>query len=86
MAELDASNPTRAILSFLLWLAEPQTPLQDVRKAVAALPPGVEFTWSFNEIRPFIAQLPEPRKTRAQCFITFFETHHDGDRLDTCLQ
>jgi hypothetical protein len=72
-------------MPFLLWLAQPQTPVQNVRDAISALSPEVEFTWSFNEIRPFVTQLPEPRKTQAQCLIAFFETHRDGKALDGCL-
>jgi hypothetical protein len=46
----------------------------------------VAFDWRFNEIRPFAAQLPQPRQTQAQCFIAFFEEHHDSEELDACLK
>ncbi|MDR2165709.1 MAG: CDC27 family protein [Zoogloeaceae bacterium] len=58
MAEIDTADPASAILSFLLWLAEPQMPVQDVRNAIAILPPGVNISWHPNEIRPFISQFP----------------------------
>jgi tetratricopeptide (TPR) repeat protein len=75
-----------AILLFLLWLVDPKTPLQEVRDAIAALSPDVEYTQRFDRIRPFVAQLPQPRQTQAQCFIAFFEEHHDSEELDACLK
>ncbi|MDR0717399.1 MAG: tetratricopeptide repeat protein [Azoarcus sp.] len=84
--KVDASDEISAIMPFLLWLAEPQTPLREVRDAIAALSPNVKLSWNFDDVRPLATQLPEPRKTEAQCFIAFFETHHDGGKLDACLK
>jgi hypothetical protein len=83
--ELTAADWDSAIMAFLLWLAEPQTPEQTMREAIRALPPDVQFDWIFDGIRPFILNLPEPRKARAQCFLAFFERHRDVGKLDVCL-
>jgi tetratricopeptide (TPR) repeat protein len=80
-----ADDGDSAIMAFLLWLAEPQTPEQTVREAICALPPNVQFGWRFGGLRPFILHLPAPRKARAQCFLAFFEQHHDAGKLDVCL-
>jgi hypothetical protein len=83
--QITASDGESAIMAFLLWLAEPQTPEQTVRETIRALPPNAQFDWTFNGIRPFILNLPVPRKARAQCFLAFFEQHHDAGKLDVCL-
>ncbi len=45
-----------------------------------------KFDWNGDDIRPLVDKLPEPRKTQAECFIAFFEQHHDISTLKTCLQ
>jgi hypothetical protein len=83
--QLAADDGKNAIMAFLLWLAEPQTSEQTVREAIRALPPDAQFEWTFNGIRPFVLNLPAPHKTQGQCFLDFFEQHHDAEKLDVCL-
>jgi tetratricopeptide (TPR) repeat protein len=85
LARTDATNQEFAIMHFLLWLAEDDTTLDDVLAAIRALSPDVEFAWGWDEIRPLVDKLPEPRKTQAECFIAFFEQHHDLAQLESCL-
>jgi hypothetical protein len=83
--QLAATDGKSAIMAFLLWLAEPQTSEQAMREAIRALPPDVQFGWTFDGIRPFVLNLPAPRKAQGQCFLDFFEQHHDAGKLDVCL-
>jgi tetratricopeptide (TPR) repeat protein len=83
--QLSTTDGDRAIMTFLLWLAEAQTPEQTVREAIRALPSDVQFGWTFDSIRPFVLDFPAPRKARAQCFFAFFEQHRDAGKLDACL-
>jgi tetratricopeptide (TPR) repeat protein len=86
LARTDATNLRFAILNFLLWLAEEADATQDdVLVAIRALSPTVEFTWVWDDIRLMLTQFPEPRKTQAECFIAFFEQHHDIAQLESCL-
>jgi tetratricopeptide (TPR) repeat protein len=75
-----------AIMHFLLWLADEETPLVDVLTAIRALPPEVEFNWNWSDIRPVVNLLPEARNNQAECFIAFFEQHRDLDQLENCLK
>jgi tetratricopeptide (TPR) repeat protein len=84
-AQLAADDRDSAIMAFLLWLAEPQTSEQTVRKTIRALPPDVQSGWTFDGIHSFILNLPAPRKAQGQCFLDFFEQHHDAEKLDVCL-
>ena len=72
-------------MPFLLWLAEADTTQDDVLAAIRSLSLEVEFTWGWDEIRPLVDKLSEPRKTQAECFIAFFEQHHDIAQLESCL-
>ena len=72
-------------MHFLLWLAAADTTRDDVLAAIHALSPEVEFSWGWDDIRPLVDKLPEPRKTQAECFIAFFELHHDIAQLESCL-
>lgn len=72
-------------MNFLLWLAEADTTQDDVLAAIRALSAEVEFSWGWDDIRPLVDKLPEPRKTQAECFIAFFEQHHDIAQLESCL-
>ena len=81
----DANKQEYAIMPFLLWLAEADTTPQAVLAAIRALSPEVAFTWGWGDIRPLVDKLPEPRKTQAECFIAFFEQHHDIVMLESCL-
>ena len=85
LARTDAANQEFAIMRFLLWLAEADTTLDDVLAAIRALSPEVKFTWGWDDIRPLVDKLPEPRKTQAECFIAFFEQHHDIAQLESGL-
>lgn len=81
----DTTNQVYAIMPFLLWLANTNTTPPDVLAAIRALCSEVQFTWVGDDIRPLVDKLPEPRKTQAECFITFFEKHHDIAMLEQCL-
>jgi hypothetical protein len=85
LAQAKPADQASAIMPFLLWLADPQTPMQTVRKAIRALSPEVKLNWIFNSFRPVVAALPEPRKAQAQCFLAFFEKHHDREKLNAFL-
>jgi tetratricopeptide (TPR) repeat protein len=85
LARTDAANQEFAIMLFLLWLAEADTTQDNVLAAIRALSPSVELTWVWDVIRPLVDKLPEPRKTQAECFIAFFEQHHDIAQLESCL-
>ncbi|MEZ5449208.1 MAG: hypothetical protein R3E89_09485 [Thiolinea sp.] len=82
----DNTDQQYAIMPFLLWLAEAGATPQAVLAAIRALAPEVKFTsWDWSDIRPLVDQLPEPRKTQAECFIAFFGQHHDMATLEQCL-
>jgi tetratricopeptide (TPR) repeat protein len=83
--KLAAADGKNAIMAFLLWLAEAQMPAKTVREVIRALPPDAQFGWTFDGIRPFTLALPAPRQAQAQCFLAFFEQHHDVGKLDACL-
>ena len=85
LARTDAANQKSAIMHFLLWLAAADTTQDDVLAAIRALSAEVEFSWGWGDIRPLVDKLPEPRKTQAECFIAFFEQHHDIAQLESCL-
>ena len=85
------SNPTQemsAIMPFLVWLAQPDSSIEPVRRAIADLSPEVEFRWKFNAIRDhYLPSLSGPQQSRAQCFITFFEVSDATEpALDACLK
>ena len=86
LARVGPADQKSAIMPFLLWLAEADTTLADVLAAISALEPEVQFTWGFDEVRPMIDELPEPRRAQARCLVAFFEQHHDMARLKACLQ
>lgn len=73
-------------MHFLRWIAVPETPQQTILNVIRELPADVKFAWSWNEIRPLIDKLPEPRKTQASHFIAFFEDHQDVERLERELE
>ena len=73
-------------MPFLLWLAEADATPQDVLAALRTLSPEVQFTWGWDDLRPLVEKLPEPRKTQAECFITLFGQHHDIATLEQCLE
>ena len=85
--QLQPTQQEFAIIPFLMWLVEAGDGLNDVLSAIRALAPEVEFASasSWGDIRPLVEKLPEPRKTQAECFIAFFEQHHDIVMLESCL-
>lgn len=85
LERVDATNQEFAIMHFLLWLAGTDSSVSIVLTAIRALSSEVQFTWGGDDIRPLVDKLPEPRKTQAECFITFFEKHHDIAMLERCL-
>ncbi len=85
LERVDTTDQEFAIMHFLLWLAGTDSPVSIVLTAIRALSSEVQFTWGGDDIRPLVDKLPEPRKTQAECFITFFEKHHDIAMLERCL-
>lgn len=72
-------------MSFLLWLMNNKTE-QDVLKAIHNLAPDIEYSWDWNDIPPVIQQLPAKRQAKAKnCFIDFFDKHHDKARVKACV-
>ncbi|WP_020561360.1 tetratricopeptide repeat protein [Thiofilum flexile] len=84
LARTDHTQQESVIMPFLLWVAD-EFSLEQVLNAIRALAPEVTFEWSFEEIRPRINQLPEPKYSQAQCFLNYFENHHQIDQLEQCL-
>ncbi|MDR1890318.1 MAG: hypothetical protein LBQ81_13255 [Zoogloeaceae bacterium] len=88
-AELETFAETDdAVLSFLLWLADPgQITPQTLFDAIISLEETPEAgNWTFNMTRNHvIARLSEPRKTQATCFADYFEKYQDSDLLERCL-
>jgi tetratricopeptide (TPR) repeat protein len=73
-----------AIMPFLLWLMNNKTE-QDVLKAINNLSPDTDYSWDWRDIPSFINQLPAKRQAKANCFIDFFNHHHDKARVKACL-
>jgi tetratricopeptide (TPR) repeat protein len=87
LARITPADPKRAIMLFLSWLAKPDTSLQTVLEAIHVLPSDAQFGWSFDLLRrSLLPKLPEPRRTQAECFMDFFERHHDVAQLEQCLR
>lgn len=66
------------IMRFLLWLTEAGTTSEEVLAAIHVLSPKVEFTSDFNNLRPLVDVLPEPRKSQAEYFLTFFKQYREA--------
>ncbi|MDR1351201.1 MAG: hypothetical protein LBJ59_10605 [Zoogloeaceae bacterium] len=79
------SSPVGAIMSFIIWLAEPNAPLQSVQKAIQDVESDEAFNWSFKEVSPVIAKLPDVYRKQAECFVGYFE-EPDTDELNACLE
>ena len=79
-------NEEHAIMPFLRWLADPETPQQTVLTAIRQLAPEVEFNWDWDNILVLINQLPEPVKNQAECYVAYFEEHQDIEKLEANLQ
>jgi hypothetical protein len=87
LARITPADPDRAVMLFLSWLAKPDTSLQTVLEAIHALPSDAQFGWNFDLLRrSLLPKLPEPRRTQAECFMDFFERHHDVAQLEQCLR
>jgi tetratricopeptide (TPR) repeat protein len=87
LARITPADPKRAIMLFLSGRAKPDTPLQTVLEAIHALPSDAQFGWNFDLLRrSLLPKLPEPRRTQAECFMDFFERHHDVAQLEQCLR
>ena len=86
LEQSDKITPDFAIMHFLRWMAAPETPQQSILNAIRELPTDMEYSWSWDEIRPLINQLLEPRKIQAKHYIAFFEEHHDIERLESELE
>ena len=83
--ELTSKNDdTYAIMPFVLWLMKHKTE-QDVLKAINHLAPDTEYSWDWRDIPPVIKQLPAKRQAKANCFIDFFDKHHDKARVKACV-
>ncbi|MDR1888509.1 MAG: hypothetical protein LBQ81_03880 [Zoogloeaceae bacterium] len=84
-AHPDADKKDNAIMAFIIWLADPKTPLQNVQKAIHAAD-NEEFHWSFKEVTPFINNLPKTRRKQAECFTGYFMQYLDEKGLRACLK
>lgn len=84
LARTDTTQQKSAVMSFLLWVANEYS-LEQVLHAIHALSPEATFTWDWNDIRPLLNQLPEPKYSQAKCFLDYFENHHQIDQLEQCL-
>jgi hypothetical protein len=84
-AHPEASKQDNALMAFIIWLADPKTPLQNVQKAIHAAGNG-EFHWSFKEVTPVIDSLPKARKKQAECFIEYFSQYLNEKELRACLK
>jgi tetratricopeptide (TPR) repeat protein len=85
-AHADADKGDKIIMAFIIWLADPKTPLQHVQKAIQAAGDRTEFHWSFTEVKPFIDNLPKTRKKQAGCFIDYFTQYASKKELQACLK
>ena len=83
-AGVDNKDISFAIMPFLLWLAKAGT-MDNILDAIYALGPEVAFDWNGDQLRNWIKQLPKPRRQQAECFMAYFETHHDIGQLEQCL-
>ena len=81
----DADKQDKAIMAFIIWLADPKTPLQEVQKAIQAAG-NEEFHWSFKEVQPVIDSLPKTRGKQAKCFIEYFTQYLNEKGLRVCLK
>jgi tetratricopeptide (TPR) repeat protein len=77
-ASADASKTDKAVMAFVIWLADPKTPLQSVQKAIDAAG-DAKFHWSSTNVQPVIDALPAKRKNRAECFVTYLEELYSSD-------
>ncbi|MDR3056463.1 MAG: hypothetical protein LBU53_13905 [Zoogloeaceae bacterium] len=86
-ARLGTSSPGNAIMSFIIWLADEKTPLQTVQDAIQGTSSDEDagWNWSFEEVSPLIAKLPDARRKQAECFVSYFESS-DADSLNACLK
>ncbi|MDR2364903.1 MAG: hypothetical protein LBD68_03485 [Zoogloeaceae bacterium] len=78
----------KAVMTFIIWLADPKTPLQSVLETIHAA--GDEpHDWSFREARPVIDSLSGARKKRAECLVEYFEGDYGRevrkDQLQSCM-
>ena len=78
------NDESYAIMSFLLWLMNNKTE-QEALKAINNLAPDTEYSWDWRDIPPVIQQLPAKRQAKANCFIDFFDKHHDKARVKACI-
>lgn len=78
------NDESYAIMSFLLWLMNNKTE-QEALKAIHNLAPDTEYSWDWRDIPPVIQQLPAKRQAKANCFIDFFDKHHDKARVKACV-
>jgi tetratricopeptide (TPR) repeat protein len=84
-ASADASKTDKAVMSFLIWLADPETPLQSVQDAMYAASDEA-YRWSFTKVRPLIDALPEKRKNQAACFVAYLERSYRNRQSEKWLQ
>lgn len=75
-------NQVFAIMSFLRWIADSDSPQKNILNVIRQLPVNVKFDWDWNEVYSQIDQLSEPRKAQANHYIAFFEEHQDVERLE----
>jgi len=73
------------ILSFLQWLAAPQTSPQFILDAIRRLEPTVKIDWDFSTTQPALDRLTPTQQTIAYAFIDFFKNQCDFTTLQQRL-
>ncbi len=74
------------VIYFLLWLSLIEADIRKVIDRLKSLKNSRNARYyDFHEIYHPVEKMSEPRKTQAECFIAFFEQHHDITVLEQCL-
>ncbi len=86
LEHVGSDDKKSAIMTFLLWLADPETTIDSVLQSIKNLPSDIKFAWSCKEIRPFIDKLDTQRKAQAEAFIAYFGQHQNLEQLESDLK
>lgn len=80
--QVTESHLELAVMVFLRFILNNKL-VEDLTKALKNLPEDIEFTWKFDEIKPYINEKFTGKKLQ-QCLsvMSFFEEHHDIERLE----
>jgi tetratricopeptide (TPR) repeat protein len=81
-ALLDGDNNNIAIMRFYRWLAEDSdVTVKGIVQAIERMPETEQFTWGFDETKPYYQRLDGQRKAVAEAFTDFFENALDRRQL-----